>query len=114
MCCLCSSQFGFGILQSAVNLFIRSPQFALEVHNDSNLPHVNWSTLSGPCSFSQQMCEFVFDFNLSQHVESPTHVKGKILDIVLTNLSELVSSCSVSTAHPLPTDHSLVSLNISL
>ena len=34
------------------------------------------------------LCNFVFDYNLSQVIEIPTHTGGNILDIVLTNTPE--------------------------
>ena len=34
------------------------------------------------------LCNFVFDYSLSQVIEIPTHTGGNILDIVLTNTPE--------------------------
>ena len=52
---------------------------------DFNLPDINWSSLNGTSTFSNSFCDFIFDCNLNQLVDSPTHIKGNILDIVLSN-----------------------------
>ena len=51
---------------------------------DFNFPDINWDTLSGSSLSSKSFCDFVFQNNLSQLVHSPTHLKGNILDLVLT------------------------------
>ena len=53
------------------------------IAGDFNLPDINWFSLTGMSFFAKLFCEFVFDNNLFQHVDSPTHVEGNILDIVL-------------------------------
>ena len=40
---------------------------------DFNIPDVNW-TLSGSHHFSHQFCEAIFDLNLIQLIDLPTHV----------------------------------------
>ena len=60
---------------------------------DFNLPDINWSSLTGVSPFSKRFCEFIFDSNFIQLVENPTHMKGNILDLVLTttnNVRDLV------------------------
>ena len=83
---------------------------------DFNLLDINWSTLSG-CSSrtkfiprlgprtnstittatfhspaSSLFCDCVFDCNLCQLVTYPTHIKGNILDLVLTTNDEAITS----------------------
>ena len=57
------------------------------------------------------VCNFVFDCNLTQHVSDPTHVKGNLLDLVLTSPSISVNHLIV---HPLSvvnfSDHHAISL----
>ena len=53
---------------------------------DFNFPDVNWDTVSGSSLPSESFCDFVFQNNLSQLIRSPTHLKGNILDLVLTKL----------------------------
>ena len=72
---------------------------------DFNLPDLNWSTLSGSSVMSNLFCDFVFDYNLSQLVSVPTHIKGNCLDLVLSNLPETVDSVNSSPNPLLLTDH---------
>ena len=74
---------------------------------DFNLPGVCWSTLTGNSSLSNAFCEFVFNWNLTQHITDPTH------DIVLTTCNILISDVSISCHNPLiHSDHSIISLNL--
>ena len=41
-------------------------------------------------------CEFVFDCNLTQHVTEPTHIRGNILDLVLTSPSVILDQFSIN------------------
>ena len=42
---------------------------------DFNVPDINWDTLSVSMTFSNQLCDFVFQYNLSQIVDCPTHIQ---------------------------------------
>ena len=64
---------------------------------DFNLPHAEWPEgipSSGCSSDERQMLnalnEFCNDMFMSQHVLSPTHKDGNILDLVFTNNSSLI------------------------
>ena len=48
-------------------------------------------------SVHNNFCEFVFESNLTQHVNSPTHIRGNLLDLVLTNSPDHVTNLIV---HP--------------
>ena len=50
-----------------------------------NLPDINWSSLSGHSYTSNTFCDFVYDNNLFHLVDTPTHVGGNLLDLVLTS-----------------------------
>ena len=54
---------------------------------DYNFPDICRYSLSGTSSFSNYFCEFIFDYNLTQHVMEPTHIMGNILDLVVTSPS---------------------------
>ena len=84
------------------------------IAGDFNLPDINWFSLTGMSFFSKLFCEFVFDNNLFQHVDSPTHVKGNILDIVLSNTSNVSNLFVDSLNHLLNTDHYIIGFNIEL
>ena len=60
---------------------------------DFNFPDIDWSVLMGTSHQSNCFCDLVFDCNLTQHVHDPTHVKGHLLDIVLTSQS-VSSDCT--------------------
>ena len=58
------------------------------IMGDFNTPDVDWSTLSASSEFSSKLCDLIFDYNLTQHVEHPTHVQGHILDLIISNLDD--------------------------
>ena len=45
---------------------------------DFNTPDINWSTLTGSSTAWNNLCEFAFESNLVQLVDSPTHICGNI------------------------------------
>ena len=57
-----------------------------------NLPDTCWLSLTGYLLF----CDFVFESNLAQLITCPTHVRGNILDILLTICDHLISSISLT------------------
>lgn len=56
---------------------------ALVVVGDFNFPNIRWSSLCGSCTSTRLFCDTIFECNLSQLVEDPTHIKGNLLDLVL-------------------------------
>ena len=70
------------------------------VVGDFNLPDINWDSLSASTSISNLFCDFLFNNNLSQLVNEPTHIKGNILDLVLTNSDNDISNSNLSSAVP--------------
>ena len=80
---------------------------------DFNLPDINWDTLSAQSAASKSFCDFVFDKNLTQLVNNPTHIKGNILDLVLTNSSQLIQNLSTnSQPNSMQTDHFIITFLI--
>jgi len=82
---------------------------------DFNLPDINWSTLSSISSVSSNFCELIFESNLTQVVESPTHSCGNIQDLVMTNSPEQVAHLTVHPLHYqcIASDHHLITFSIS-
>ena len=79
---------------------------------DFNQPDINWENLASSNCSSKLFCNFVFDSNFLQLVKSPTHVKGNILDLILTNSENLVQKLSVHSNEPFPSmksDHIMLS-----
>ena len=83
---------------------------------DFNAPGINWSFLTGSSLFEISLCDLVFDLNLSQKVASPTHIKGTILDLVLTKSPSLISGISISSQSTiyLLSDHFIVSFSLCI
>ena len=86
----------------------------LVIVGDFNAPGVNWSSLSGSSLFETSLCNLVFNLNLSQEVASPTHTKGNISDLVLTNNPSLISNVSISpqSTSYFQSDHFIVSFSL--
>ena len=82
------------------------------ITGDFNLPDINWSTLTSSSSLSHLFCEFVFDNNLTQLVEGPTHCKGNCLDLVLTNSPDIVSPIDSTRIFSIESDHFLLSFSL--
>lgn len=61
-------------------------------------------------SLSNCLCDFIFDFNLTQHVFVPTHKLGNILDLVITSPEVSISDLSVfQPPNSIASDHFMVS-----
>lgn len=83
------------------------------VMGDFNCPDIQWSTLSCTSPLSAALCDFVFDLNIYQAVESPTHTMGNVLDLVLTNSADLLTNITTST-NCCTSDHFIVKFAIHL
>ena len=81
---------------------------------DFNFPDINWSSLYASSESSNMFCEFIFDCNLTQYVSQPTHVKGNILDLVLSSASVTVDNLSVVPSSSLLSDHFVISFSPSV
>ena len=71
---------------------------------DFNTPDVNWSSLTGTSPFSVSLCNCLFTNNLIQLVSEPTHVRGNILDLCITNTPYRLSNldlCITNTPYRL-------------
>ena len=80
---------------------------------DLNLPDVDWNTYSGYSTISNAYAEIVFDLDLMQLIDSPTHTAGNILDVILTNSDH----CQNIDVHPnlppsLSSDHHIITFSI--
>ena len=77
-----------------------------------NLLDISWSSLTGTSPFSDSLCELIFDLNLMQHVNSPTHLKGNILDFVLTNVDTTQDLMVSPPPHSLASDHYTITFSM--
>ena len=80
---------------------------------DLNCPDIVWSTLSGSCSTSSMLCDLLFDLQLVQAVEEPTHTKGNTLDLIISNSEVSLSDVKVHQNHLFPSDHFLITFSIN-
>ena len=62
---------------------------------DFNLPDIKWSSLSAHSSSSNAFCDFIFDNNLTQFVDRPTHSGGNVLDLALFTDLEIIDNLLV-------------------
>jgi len=82
---------------------------------DFNFPDINWATLSAHSPSSTSFCDFVFDSNLTQLIDSPTHSRGNILDLILTNTSHAICSIEISSIpHQMESDHAIITFETNL
>ena len=82
---------------------------------DFNLPDISWSSLSGTSTNTNFFCDFVFQYNLFQMIESPTHIQGNVLDLILTNDLELVTDLVVlpHQSQVISSDHLMITFSVS-
>ena len=78
-------------LYSVINWYSKSCDF--------NTPSLHWDTFTDYDDFTFQLCDILFDMNLFQYIDKPTHVHGNTLDVVLAN-SNLV--CDIKVHDTLP------------
>ena len=79
---------------------------------DFNTPDINWMSLTGSNHFSNSLCDLLFEHNLNQLVNYPTHIKENILDLALTNCDSVQNVRIFPQQYlPFPTDHFLISFD---
>ena len=88
------------LLSYLYDLFTSSSDIVI-VTGDFNCPDINWDLFTSKSPFSAQLCDLVLDLGLTQLVDAPTHGKGGILDLVITNSSDYIQNlyidCSLFT-----------------
>jgi len=78
---------------------------------DFNCPGVDWETGRGG-DLGSELAEAALENKFSQMVDFPTHIKGNLLDLVLTNIPEKVLSiCEEGRLGK--SDHSIIMLELS-
>ena len=90
-----SSDTSWSSLLDYLRCLFTSSCLSVVVLDDFNCPDIDWPILSASSSFSNLLCDLVYDFNLTQCISQPTHIKGNILDLILTNSADIVSNVSV-------------------
>ena len=73
----------------------------------------DWNTLSGSDTLSNLLCDLIFDHQLIQCIDSPTHKRGNILNLVITKSDHQV--CNINVVNNiLPSDHYVINFSITL
>ena len=92
------------------NIFVK---YNTIVVGDFNFADINWQTLSADNYISNAFCDFMFNHNLEQLIDSPTHRLGNILDLVITNSSSLIGLANVMPTGLTDTcDHYIITFSI--
>ena len=82
---------------------------------DFNFPDIDWHTLMGSSPLSSCFCNFVFDCNLSQHVLEPTHIRGNVLDLILTSADISIDHLLIHPSSDVYfSDHFVISFDLFL
>ena len=78
---------------------------------DFNLPNIDWKLDKGYDSKSKLFLEAVDEAQLTQLVDFPTHIRGNLLDLVLTNTPEKILNidCLGNLGN---SDHSILSVDV--
>ena len=103
------------ILGSLRSLLRRRGLSKVFILGDYNLTGVSWSTLTGSCPIEQSFVESFVDLGLQQCVLTPTHCKGKTLDLLLTNSVSNISNLLVGERDSVcKSDHFPINFKINI
>ena len=82
---------------------------------DFNLNKANWLLNTSTNSIEQAFLDEFVQAGLVQLINEPTHIKGNILDILLTNSEQFINDIIVSNSNGLcNSDHYSINFNINL
>ena len=79
---------------------------------DFNAPDVCWSTMFASSPSSAAFCDSLYNLNLIQLVNSPTHKMGNTLDLVFSNQPDLVSLLKLDSSCVGSSDHFLITFHV--
>ena len=103
-------------LQNSINAISSTPDII--IGGDFNLPHTQWPDCAPMQSCpreEKEMTETLHNFSnellLSQLVNKATHYQGNILDLVLTNNSDLVSDIEIQPSLRSISHHNLINIS---
>ena len=87
----------------------------LFIIGDLNLRNVNWETSTSSSNVEELFLEEFFKLGLIQCITTPTHIKGNILDVLLTNTENLISNIQIkSNCEICKSDHHAIIFDIML
>ena len=109
-----SDSYMYDLISNLTQLVKTNLSTDIIITGDFNLPDINWDTLSATSTPSSAFCDFIFDNLLTQLVDLPTHVKGNILDLVLSNSDELVTNLTISSNNNwISSDHFVITFQLA-
>ena len=77
------------------NLSKRKMYNKIVLIGDLNLNKVNWTDKVTSISLQEKFLYTFNDLNFDQLIDKPTHIKGNILDVLLTNSLQIISTINI-------------------
>ena len=97
------------------NIVARKKFAAHFVVGDFNLPEVNWSNGQSSTRLGGRFVDLFNDLGLSQMITTPTHEKGKTLDLLFTNLVGAIENIVVLDKNEIcSSDHYGITFSIKM
>ena len=88
------------------NLSKRKKYSKIILIGDLNLNKVSWPENSSTSNIQEKFLDTFNDLNFDQLINKPTHYKGNILDVILTNAPQIISDIDVKRRYEICTsDH---------
>jgi hypothetical protein len=105
------------ILDTYFKTLLRTKKYSkLFIIGDFNLPNItlaNWETGNCDLPLEQSFLNLFDSIGVTQLVNDPTHEKGNVLDLVLTNSPQSLSSLTIESENSFcSSDHMPISFNI--
>ena len=94
-----------------LNEFVSKRRQKSLIIGDINYPNIDWESSHSNNKEELAFVDSVIGANFSQLVESPTHEKGNILDLILTNWPDLVENVEVNDVNEI-SDHFLLTCEV--
>ena len=71
--------------------------------------------MDGTAPLSIRFCDIIFDLNLTQLINQPTHITGNILDLILTSSPDSIFNLHIhyDLPLPIPSDHYIITFDIA-
>ena len=92
--------------------FIKSADYAnLVIVGDLNFPHVNWSSMSSNHRMKNKILEAINGHGLLNFVQQATHLRGNLLDVVLSQ-EGVVYDVEVGSDLEFPSDHYPITFSV--
>ena len=88
---------------------------SLIVVGDFNFPRIDWENSHSDISTDRIFLDMFFNLGMEQLIDKPTHIKGNILDLLLTDNSGLISNLNVNKGwHITKSDHFPITFEVNL